>query len=235
MCYSAKRQIEFSDLAWTFTDNDIVGSGKYKAVLKLKKNEGTRFVDADIRVKIRAEQNKLRIARIDFSNVTANLVKPKKVTRHAVKKKTTTAALSSAKLPLSAVEKPIAKPINYAPTAAELQDVITRFISAYEAGNLSALDTLFAQNAETNDNRSLSGIKKDYQKLFSTTSERQLFINNLHWSYDKNKATGTGVLSALVVAEGSNKISTLRGEVKITAKKDNNQVLISRLYHRYEK
>jgi len=242
--YSSDRSIRFSDFNWQFFNNSIVGHGKYKAKITLKQHKGVRHVNADIRVKFRAEKDRLRIARMNFSKVKVRLIKPKSSDRTPVdfgKRKTKqNASLSgkTTKLPkanslLSALKsnRKMGNRRLKIPTAAELQDIVTRFISAYESGNINALDQIFSTDAKTNDQNGLSEIKKDYRTLFQSTTDRQLFIQDIKWTIVNNYARGKGILNILIVADGSNAIDSQQGEIQITAQKNKDKLLITHLFH----
>jgi len=237
--YSESRHIEFSDLDWKFYNDSIIGDGKYKATIQLKKHRGTRFVSADIRVEMKPGKQSLKIARLDFSNVRSKTVKDKEELNSPVKKndksstKTTSTTVAHAPIgkPLGSIHKTNSKP--QGPTAAELQDIITRFIGAYETGNIKALDNIFSSNARTNDRNNLKEIKSDYKDFFSNTTDRQLFIKDLKWTINKDLAKGIGNLNALVVKTDSDKINAINGEVEIVAQRINNKVLITHLFHNY--
>lgn len=221
--YSAQRHIEFSDLKWRFYKNTIIGKGNYTAKLDLKNNNGTRYIAAKIKLKMRVKNKQLRIAKLDFSNVKTHLIPsktaktPKPIAKNSVPK---------------LKPNPITK-IPEQPTAEELRDVVTRFINAYESGNLVALDSLFAVNAKTNDNINLNEIKQDYMSLFATTSIRRMFIKDLSWSYHNNQAQGSGKLTVSTVRKGSTKIISEYGEIQIAAKKSANKVTITHLFHNF--
>jgi len=234
---SENRHIEFSNLEWKFYKNSIIGNGKYKAVIKLKKDKGTRYVNAEIRVKMLAHKNSLKIARLDFSKVKSHTVKPGKSNKPDSSAENTIKPISKPRTRTTigkayeSIPKNFVKPKG--PTAAELQDVITRFIGAYESGNIKALDGIFSLNARTNERNNLREIKSDYKTFFSHTRDRQLYIKDLKWTINKELAKGVGNLNALVVKTDSDKINAINGEVEIVAKRIHNKVLITHLFHNY--
>ena len=116
------------------------------------------------------------------------------------------------------------------PTAAQLQDIVTQFISAYETGNLERFDSLFSVNAKSNDHTNLATIKQEYKELFATTSDRQLFINDLKWSFVENKAKGVGKLHALIVSKDDS-VRVVKGKIQFVAEKAGNKAIITHLYH----
>lgn len=237
--YSESRHIEFSNLDWKFYKNSIIGEGKYKARIELKRNKGTRYVTADILVTMLPGKHDLKIARLDFSKVKSKTIKPKtssnaKESENPEKKSTSITATKNRQTigkAYESIHKTNSKPKG--PTAAELQDIITRFIGAYESGNIKALDGIFSANARTNDRNNLKEIKSDYKSFFSHTTDRQLFIKDLKWTVNKDLAKGIGNLNALVVKTDSDKINSINGEVEIVAQRINNKVLITHLFHNY--
>jgi len=241
--YSESRHIEFSNLDWKFFQDNIVGQGKYKATIELKHNKGTRYINADVQVTMLPGKNSLKIERLDFTKVKSKTIKPKTA-------KDSTATMSVVKTSISepvsenkekppttigkayeSISKGYSKPRG--PTAAELQDVITRFIGAYESGNIKALDGIFSTNARTNDRNSLREIKSDYKEFFSNTTDRQLYIKDLKWTFNKELAKGIGNLNALVVKTDSDKINAINGEIEIVAQRIKDKVLITHLFHNY--
>lgn len=227
--YSLNRHIEFSDLNWEFYQDSIIGKGKYKATIELKRNKGTRYVSADIQVKMLPTKHSLKIARLDFSAVRSRTIRPKINNQPTAPVKQV--SLTKKKPHTAPKLVPTSRPSE--PTAAELQDVITRFVGAYESGNIKALDSIFSSNARTNDRNNLREIKSDYKEFFSNTTDRQLYIKDLKWTFNKNLAKGVGNLNALVVATDSDTINSINGEIEIVAKRIKNKVLITHLFHNY--
>ena len=116
------------------------------------------------------------------------------------------------------------------PTAAQLQDMVTQFISAYEIGDLERFDSLFSINAKSNDHTNLATIKQEYQELFAATVDRQLFINDLNWSFVENKAKGVGKMHALIVSKDDS-VRVVTGKIQFVAEKAGNKAIITHLYH----
>ncbi len=228
---SSKRRIIFSDLQWTFNEKSIVGKGKYQAQIKLKKNKGTRYVYADIKVKLKSQKEDLKIASLDFFNVVVDLkkasVKGKAKRKVAAKPK----SKSAPKHKSASTQKANSKE---RPTTAELQDIVSRFALAYESGNITELDKIFSKDIKTNDKSSLRSVKQAYADLFKKTTDRQMFIEELNWSINNNSAKGVGKLSVLLISQSSSKISTQQGEIRIVAKKTNHETKITRMYQNLE-
>lgn len=116
------------------------------------------------------------------------------------------------------------------PTAAELQDIVVRFVKAYEGGELALFESIFASNAKTNEQSNLDGIKHDYSELFANTTDRQLFITSLDWVFEENLAKGVGELNALVLIKNEG-VRKIQGKIQFVAEKYDSKVRITHLYH----
>jgi len=117
------------------------------------------------------------------------------------------------------------------PTYSELSDITVQFVDAYEAGNLKKFTALFSKNAISNKQNDLNGIKDQYAQIFSSTTERQMFIHDLKWSYKKNAAIGKGKLELVILSNTETDVFSQKGRVEIVAERKNNKVLIKRFYH----
>ena len=118
------------------------------------------------------------------------------------------------------------------PTKAELSVVIDKFVKAYNEGDIKTLGTLFAANAKTNDKNNLKEIQRDYIDLFSKTTDRQMHIKALNWTYKAGLAKGRGNLKVIVVTTMNSKAHVVNGTIQIGAKKQKGKVVITHLYHK---
>ncbi|MGD8642213.1 MAG: hypothetical protein PVG89_16365 [Gammaproteobacteria bacterium] len=210
-----KRTVTFSDFNWSADSDVAIVNSKYRATLYLKNNKGTQEVSAQAVIRIRAVKNSLLISSINLVNSQTSVDRPKnnQVTiskqQHSV---------------LSAVD-------NKLPTPAQLQDITTQLISAYEAGNIKRFSALFADDVKSNDRLDLAGLKQDYENLFNTTSDRQMFIQNIKWETESIGAKGTGDLQVLVFSEAGSEVYSLEGKIQIVAQLIGNEAKITHLYH----
>jgi len=206
---SKKRQLALGVNNWSRQGGKILGKGHYNATITLDNDKGTQTIIAGLNLEMQQVGNQLQIIRFELRDRKVSVVTPE----------------------LSLSKRRHKVNVALQPTASELQDVVTRFISAYEAGDIDTLTSLFAKNAKTNDRDGLKQIAEDYTALFSSTTDRQMFIQNMDWSYDNNHAKGSGELNALVFADNDNKLQELNGKIQIVAKKMDNKVVITHLYH----
>ena len=205
---SEKRTVSFSGVTWRAQDNKAVVNSDYSANIELRDSKGKQFVTANAKVKMELLNDQIQITRFELLDRNVNVITPE--------------------IKLAAVSK-TEKPES--PTEAELQDVITRFINAYENGDIDSLKSLFSSKAKTNDQNELKGIEKDYKALFASTNDRQMFIQGMQWSHDKNYAKGSGDLEAIVLSETGDSVYTMKGKIQIVAQKIDDKVLITHLYH----
>ena len=207
---SNKRSVKFNGLNWRIQGNKAVVNSDYNAELQLNENKGLQTVTANAKLELNKTQDQLRIASFELLNRKVNVVTPE--------------INLSATTP-SRVIKP------KSPTAAELQDVVTRLVSAYETGDLETFTSLFARDAKTNDRSNLKGIRQDYQDLFSNSNDRQMFIQGMDWKYGDNHAKGSGDLEAIVLSETGESVYSMTGKIQIVAQRIDGKVLITHLYH----
>jgi len=203
---SNKRNVNFDHVNWRMQGSSAVIDSNYQANIELKNDKGVQSVKAKAMIELQHSNRAIIINRLELIDRKVNVVTPE--------------------LNLASVKK---RPD--APTAAELQDVVTRLIGAYESGNIKLLTSLFAKDAKTNDRDGLQGIRDDYAELFATTSERQMFIQGMEWSQDKNFAKGSGDLEAIVFSEAGESVYSMKGKIQIVARRIDNKVLITHLYH----
>ncbi|WP_455208852.1 hypothetical protein [Kaarinaea lacus] len=205
---SKKRSVSFNAINWRILGDRAIVDSDYKADIELKNNKGLQSVNAKAKMELQLLNSELKIERLELLNRKVNVVTPE--------------------LHLASTNK-VRRPD--APTAAELQDILTRLVSAYESGNIKMLTGLFAKDAKTNDQDGLKGIEEDYKQLFSSTTDRQMFIQGIEWSHDKNYAKGSGDLEAIVFAQNGESVYTMKGKIQIVAKRIEDKVLITHLYH----
>ncbi|HEY5601858.1 MAG TPA: nuclear transport factor 2 family protein [Gammaproteobacteria bacterium] len=206
---SNKRDVNFDGLNWRVTGNRAEVRSNYRAAIELKHNKGTQLVTANVKLEMQLLNNDLKIGRLELLDRKVNVLTPE--------------------LNLASSGKSAKSDV---PTAAELQDVVARLIGAYENGDVKVLASLFAKDAKTNDRNGLKDIEADYSRLFANSSERQMFIQNMAWSRDKNAAKLSGDLAAIVFARGGEPFYSMQGKIQIVAKRVGNKVLITHLYHK---
>jgi hypothetical protein len=71
-----------------------------------------------------------------------------------------------------------------------LAALMQSFRQAYEQGDIEQFMALFASDAQTNNQASVAGIRKDYLDLFKNTAQRSLELTGMKWLFDGNKARG---------------------------------------------
>jgi hypothetical protein len=205
---SDQRRVSFESPDMVIEKDRAHVNSNYNARISFKNNKGTQSVTANANVELKFSNDQVRISRFELLDKKVSVVTPE-------------LGLSSA----NGNKRP------ETPTPAELQDIVTRFVGAYETGNITALTSLFTKDAKTNDRVDINGIKQDYQDLFQTTSDRQMFIQNMQWSFDDKKARGNGKLEAVIITQSGKPVYSMRGEIQITAQRFDDKVLITDMYH----
>jgi hypothetical protein len=210
---SNERFVEFSDLYWQFDASSALGKGDYFAINELKNKKGTRTFDGKVNIELKRDGNKVRIAKFQLLNLKVKVTPPEM-------------SLSSTK----STKKRKSVRSKSVPTAAELYEVVNRYVGAYEEGDIGTLESLFTYDAKTNSQSDLQGIKQNFTTEFSITADRQLFIQDLRWSFEDDYAKGIGNVKSLVLSNRGNEVESSSGKIQFIAKKINDKVYITHLY-----
>ena len=120
--------------------------------------------------------------------------------------------------------------LNAGPTAAELDKIVSQYVDAYEKGNVKKIISLLSANARTNGESNSSEIEQNLKQVFATTKDRQLFIRNIKWKYEKNIAKGIGDIETLILPKDKSGVVATSGKIQIIAKKLHNNVVVTHLY-----
>ena len=149
------------------------------------------------------------------------------ITNYHLKDKKVVASVPNKRKPFRSTLARKAKPKH--PTQAELQDLVTQYISAYETGDVDNLMNLFANATWTSGRSGLVEMKQNYENLFSNTSGREVFIKNVQWRYKGDKALGTGDL--VITMRRDDKVQTQKGKIRLVAERSRNAVQITQMFH----
>jgi hypothetical protein len=210
---TAKRSINFYDYSWEPTANGAVINSKYNGMLEFASNKGTQHIVANAKIIALQKGNQLHIASFELLDSKVSVVAP----RLDISEESQ--ADTSNKQPA------------VIPNAAQLQDLTMQLVAAYEAGNIEKFIALFSEDAKTNDRIDLSGIRADYSQLFQTTTDRQMFIQNLQWTDASIGAKGIGDLEVVVLSNNTNTVYTMKGKIQIVAQQFHGKTRITHLYH----
>jgi putative secretion ATPase (PEP-CTERM system associated) len=103
------------------------------------------------------------------------------------------------------------RPVNIA--EAELDQLIGHFVRTYEKGDIEAFMSLFAQDAQSNDQSTVAGIRQDYVDLFTGTAMRKLVLSGIKWDQDGEMVRGESQYEVKIQANGRGRIDTYKGMV----------------------
>jgi len=210
---TSKRSINFYDYSWKPTVDGAVINSKYNATLEFANKKGTQNIVTNVKITVSRNGRLLKIASFELQNSKVSATTPG-------------LALSdndqSSKTHRSTSE---------IPNAAQLQDLTTQLVSAYEAGDIERFTALFSNDIKTNDRMNLADVRQDYAQLFQTSTDRQMFIQNITWVDVDNGVKGTGDLEVIVLSNNSDNVYSMEGKIQIVAQLVNGKALITHLYH----
>jgi hypothetical protein len=92
---------------------------------------------------------------------------------------------------------------------------------------------LFASATWTSGENGLRELRNNYQDLFRSTSDRQIFINKMDWKFKNNRAMGTGdiVINLLSTPDSAEALVKKQGKVRMIVEKTDEKVRISHLFN----
>ena len=111
------------------------------------------------------------------------------------------------------------KAVSVGPNQADLRQLLTSFTRFYENGDINRLMALFADNARTNDQNTLAGIRKDHLDLFNATRVRQMFLKNIKWDVAGEVAKGQGQFEVMIQNKGQDNFASVTGTVQLEVAK----------------
>jgi len=119
-------------------------------------------------------------------------------------------------------------------TAAELEHLLDDFISLYEKGEIESFLDLFSENVNTNSSTSKTGLRKDYQSLFDSTSKRLIRLRAVRWSIEPKEAIGEGDFTLTTLKKGEVRPRSFEGSLIFQVVKAD-KIVITGLYHSQKK
>lgn len=209
---TSKRSLNFYDYSWKPTASGAVINSKYNATLEFANKKGTQNIVTNAKIIVNQKAGLLNIVSFELQNSKVSVTTPKLALPDTQSSKSNR---SNSEIP----------------NAAQLQDLTTQLVSAYESGDIERFTALFSDDVKTNDRMNLSGVRQDYSQLFQTSNDRQMFIQNLSWVDVDNGAKGTGDLEVIVLSNNSENVYSMKGKIQIVAQLINGKTLITHLYH----
>ena len=199
------REMDIKSVFWEFDENFARGVGEYRARVNAAGANGSQTFLGKITMQVQRIGNDLQMTRFYFSN-------QKVIAGGGAANATSGAVITEI-------------------TDAELEGLLSQFIQSYNTGDIDNLTAVFADDAHTNDQTSLAGIRKDHLDLFANTQSRRMTLSGIKWQKLADGANGTGKFEVVVKAKGSDVFNTYSGTIKIQAKRTDKGVLLTQMLH----
>lgn len=121
-----------------------------------------------------------------------------------------------------------AKPVM---TQEALNALMQRFRQAYEQGNIDQFMSIFAADAQTNDQANVAGIRQDYTSLFKNTAQRSLQLQTIKWNVDdEGKARGEAKFRVAIKNQPNQQAADVySGTLWIEVENRDGQILLTHL------
>jgi len=113
----------------------------------------------------------------------------------------------------------------------ELAALIFDLISYYESGDLDGFSALFVKNAVADGMSGVAKIRKDYQRLFSSTDLRQMRVEDMQWQHDADRSSGSGKFFVSVWRDVNGEPFVQQGRLNIELVKNGDKRLVTRMNH----
>lgn len=208
-----ERWVEFRSLSWEKSSNKTIGKGKFRTSLRLANSGTYKTTTTNVMIAMQKIDDVVRIT--DFGLNDNSIFEY---------------GIAAEEIKLTSKPKRSKSAPKY-PTRGELQDIVTQYVDSYQAGDIRRIMKLFATASWTKDQAGLAELRNDYTDLFDSTSDRQIFINNIDWKLKNNKAMGTGDLVINLQSTLDEDISTKKGKVRIIVEKSGKKPQITHLFH----
>jgi putative secretion ATPase (PEP-CTERM system associated) len=228
------RKMNIGPLQWSIENDYARGIGDYQARINPVGTQNSQTFSGNITIQVQKDDQGLKITRFYFSNQT--------VSTGPRIQEGGTAAAPAAPQPAPVVAAAAAPQASTPPaqtqsgdiTAKDLQNLVNKFAQTYANGDIDGLMSLFANNAKTNDQTTIAGIRKDYVDLFKGTNTRQMIINNMKWTLSGEQATGQGPFEVRVQPKGNNSTTVVKGSLKMTVIKNGGSSQVTEMIHTVE-
>lgn len=114
------------------------------------------------------------------------------------------------------------------PTIAELNDLVIQLADAYDSGDLERFTSLFARGPNSEHDTQLKQTISQFTKMMRGTSDRQMFIGDMQWSFDKKRAVGTGVLTLTLISDEEPQVDSFFKKIELTVVKEKRKARIAK-------
>ena len=112
----------------------------------------------------------------------------------------------------------------------QANNVLKRFVQAFENGDLNDLMKLFSPNATTNHHTSADEISASYAELFQTTEKRDLTFSDFSWKPAGSKLEGNGKYLAHLNPKDTNIEQIFSADVTVLVDTASQPAVITGLY-----
>jgi hypothetical protein len=112
---------------------------------------------------------------------------------------------------------------------AEARHLISRFALAYEAGDIDAMDLLFARQVQSE--RMRRDVLRSYRKLFQSSEQRSILLDNISVIGSGDTGAVIASFTASIQARGASGPQRQSGDIRFDLLREDGQLHIHRLWH----
>jgi len=205
------REVAIGSIDWRHENHKSTGRGNYKVKMRMRDTLDKKTINATLKITLTRKNDRIHISNFELLNREETIINNPGNTKNTTQ--------------LSKQHQQ-----DY-PTRSELQDLVTRYVDAYESGDIDKLMTLFASASWTTDVAGLTELRQEYNDLFNSTTEREIFVNKINWSMKDGRAVGTGELALTHHSVSEGNVTSSKGKIRFITKRTGKAVLITHLFH----
>lgn len=116
------------------------------------------------------------------------------------------------------------------PVLPDPNTLLTRFLGAYERGDMQTCMALLDEAART-DAGSKSELRRDYDALFRSTDLRHIKVTSMIWLREGDTIRGEGQYRATMMRKGETLLKTQSGQIRVELVRRGGTALINELYY----
>jgi hypothetical protein len=112
----------------------------------------------------------------------------------------------------------------------EARLLLSRFILAYEAGDMAEMSTVFSRDAR-NERGDREQMLREYRRLFRSSSERRMQVQRVSWLFEAGSLAVVASFHARISPRSGDNTRELDGDIRFDMKREDGELRIYRLRH----
>jgi hypothetical protein len=112
----------------------------------------------------------------------------------------------------------------------ELRKLLFMFVDGYQRGDIKTFMQVFSEDVQSDDG-GYNALQQAYIDVFSTTTDREMVVKNMHWTQQGQQMTGNASYEVKIRRNEHTKLKTVTGKLRLNVVKVNHLSKISGFYY----